>query len=78
MRIGEVARRAGQSIESIRYSERIGLIPAPARAASGYRRFDPAVVRRLQSIQNAQTLTLKWAPGSTMHFGEDKSTGGPT
>lgn len=56
LRIGDVSKRAGISVEAIRYYERLGLIRQAARTASGYRKFDPDVVRRLQFIQRAQVL----------------------
>jgi hypothetical protein len=39
MRIGAIAERSGVLAETIRHYERIGLIPAPARTASGYRHY---------------------------------------
>ncbi len=56
LRIGEVSKRAGISVEAIRYYERLGLIRPAARTESGYRKFDPDVVRRLRFIQRAQAL----------------------
>lgn len=52
--IGEVARLAAVSVDTIRYYERIGLLPAPARTAAGYRKFPNGVVRRLALVKNAQ------------------------
>ncbi|KKM47170.1 hypothetical protein LCGC14_1558990, partial [marine sediment metagenome] len=37
MTIGKVARSSGVSIDTVRYYERQGLIPAPPRKESGYR-----------------------------------------
>ncbi len=42
MRIGEVAKRAGLGIETIRFYERQGLLNEPKRQPSGYRQFDEA------------------------------------
>ena len=56
LKIGEVARRAGVSVEAIRYYERLGLIARAPRTPSGYRKFDPEVLRRLQFVQRAQAL----------------------
>jgi MerR family transcriptional regulator, redox-sensitive transcriptional activator SoxR len=47
--IGEVARRAGVETSTIRYYERVGLLPAPERQ-SGRRRYEPAVVTALAAI----------------------------
>lgn len=56
LKIGHVARTTGLSVEAIRYYERLGLIDEAERTASGYRQFDPGVVRRLRFIQRAQAL----------------------
>ena len=53
---GKLATRTGCNIETIRYYETIGLIPAPARTASGYRCYDNEHVRRLNFIQRAKAL----------------------
>jgi MerR family redox-sensitive transcriptional activator SoxR len=55
--IGEVARATGRTASSIRYYERIGLIPAPARAG-GQRRYPAAVLRTLAVIDTAQRAGL--------------------
>ena len=56
--IGEVARRAGVATSSIRYYERIGLLPAPDRV-SGQRRYDPDVLGKLGFIGVAQSAGFK-------------------
>src|SRR5215216_2904868 len=56
--IGEVARRAGVATSSIRYYERIGLLPKPDRAA-GQRRYDPDVLGKLGFIGVAQSAGFK-------------------
>ena len=53
---GKLATRTGCNIETIRYYEAIGLIPAPARTAAGYRSYDDEHVRRLNFIQRAKSL----------------------
>ena len=53
---GKLATQTGCNIETIRYYEAIGLIPAPARTASGYRNYDDEHVRRLNFIQRAKSL----------------------
>ena len=53
---GRLAARTGCNAETIRYYEKIGLIPAPARNASGYRNYDQEHVRRLNFIQRARSL----------------------
>jgi Hg(II)-responsive transcriptional regulator len=54
--IGQVARRAGVRTDTVRFYERRGLIPAPARRASGYRDFPEDTVRRIRFIKRAQGL----------------------
>jgi len=54
MTIGKVAAMAGVSADTIRYYERVGLLPRPGRTPSGYRQYAPAVVNRLTVIRNAQ------------------------
>ncbi len=53
---GKLAAQTGCNIETIRYYEAIGLIPAPARTASGYRSYDAEHLRRLSFIQHARSL----------------------
>ncbi|OBG27178.1 MerR family transcriptional regulator [Mycobacterium alsense] len=48
--IGEVAREAGIAATTLRYYERIGLVPAPARLG-GQRRYDDSVLARLEVIR---------------------------
>lgn len=56
--IGEVARRAGVATSSIRYYERIGLLPEPARSG-GQRRYDLDAVGKLGFIGVAQSAGFK-------------------
>lgn len=56
MKIGEFARRAGVAIDTVRYYERQGLLPAPARQLSGYRSYQPDDVTRLRFVRRAKTL----------------------
>ena len=58
MRIGELAGRSTVSAKTIRYYEGIGLIPPPARLASGYRNYEPATLDRLAFIRAAQAVGL--------------------
>ncbi|MCI0460819.1 MAG: MerR family DNA-binding protein [Gemmataceae bacterium] len=54
--IGQVARRAGVGIETVRFYERQGLLEEPARRESGYRQYAEAVVARLRFIKRAKEL----------------------
>ncbi len=54
--IGQVARRAGFGIETVRFYERNGLIDEPPRRASRYRQYPESVISRLQFIKRAKQL----------------------
>jgi Hg(II)-responsive transcriptional regulator len=56
MRIGEAAARAAVNAQTLRYYERRGLLPAPARRRSGYREYDRGAVSRVRFIKHAQAL----------------------
>ena len=56
MRIGEVAAESRISVQTVRYYERRGLIPAPERGVSGQRRCGDDVLQRLRFIRRAQEL----------------------
>src|SRR5437764_2920672 len=56
LRAGELARRGGVNLESIRFYERRGLLPRAARSANGYRAFSQEDVARLRFIKRAQEL----------------------
>ena len=58
MRIGEAASRAGITAKTIRFWEDQHLLRAPARTATGYRDYDPAIVERLVFIRHAQAAGL--------------------
>jgi MerR family mercuric resistance operon transcriptional regulator len=53
--IGELATKSGCTIETIRYYERIGLLPAPARRGR-YREYGPEDVGRLGFVRRAREL----------------------
>lgn len=52
--ISETAQQAGLSVDTLRYYEKIGLLPRIAREPSGHRRYDEADLTRLHFIQRAQ------------------------
>ncbi len=54
--IGEVARRADCKVETVRYYERIGILPAPERSAGGQRRYDTEHLKRLNFVRRARGL----------------------
>lgn len=56
LRIGSLAARTGCNIETIRYYERIGLLPKPPRSEGGYRLYEEEHVRRLNFVRRARSL----------------------
>ncbi|MBI3466780.1 MAG: heavy metal-responsive transcriptional regulator [Planctomycetes bacterium] len=54
--IGQVARRAGVGVETVRFYEREGLLAEPPRRESGYRQYGEDIVARLQFIRRAKEL----------------------
>jgi MerR family mercuric resistance operon transcriptional regulator len=56
MRIGEMATSCGCPVETIRYYEKIGLMPPPVRLANGYRSYDDAHRKWLQFILRSRAL----------------------
>lgn len=56
--IGILSKRSGVNVETIRYYERIGLLPAPPRSAGGYRVYSSAHAERLRFVRRARDLGL--------------------
>jgi Cu(I)-responsive transcriptional regulator len=56
MNIGELARVADTKAETIRYYERIGLLPPPPRTAGNYRDYSAEHVRHLSFARRARDL----------------------
>ena len=56
MKISEAASASGCHLETIRYYERIGLMPRPGRTASGYREYSGADVERLRFVTRGRDL----------------------
>jgi DNA-binding transcriptional MerR regulator len=61
LKIGEVSRRSGVGIETLRFYERQGLLGRPARTESGYRLYDESVLEQLEFIKRAQALGFSLA-----------------
>jgi DNA-binding transcriptional MerR regulator len=59
MTISTLARKAGLSPDTLRYYQRIGLLPPPPRTEAGYRLFDDDSLDRLSFIKTAQSLGLR-------------------
>ena len=56
MTIGELSSRTGVNIETIRYYERIGLVPSPPRSAGRHRLYDDGLRQRVSFIRRAREL----------------------
>lgn len=56
MQIGALAKESGVSVQTVRYYERLGLMPAPERKPSKYRVYTQDHMRRLQFILHAKAL----------------------
>lgn len=75
MRIGELAKAAGVGVETIRYYERCGLLPAPARGAGGYRSYGAQDLSRVRFIRRAKTLGFGLDEiGELLALREDEAT----
>jgi len=61
LRIGEVARRAGVTAKAIRFYERGGVLPPPARGGNGYRLYGTDAVEMLAFVKRAGGLGLTLA-----------------
>jgi MerR family mercuric resistance operon transcriptional regulator len=56
MRRGELAQRSGCNIETVRFYEKQGLLPAPPRTAGGHRNYDREHLKRLTFIRRSREL----------------------
>ena len=73
MTIGQVVRQSGIPASTLRYYERIGLLPAPRRV-SGQRRYDPDALKCLAWIQLAQRAGFKITEIKKLLYGFQRST----
>ena len=58
MKIGELAKLTDCQVETIRYYEREGLLPEPARSEGNYRLYTQAHTERLTFIRNCRSLDM--------------------
>ena len=58
MQIGELAQVAQTTVETVRYYEKAGLLPATARTAGNFRVYGPAHLERLRFIRNCRALDM--------------------
>lgn len=61
MRIGELAQLTGVDVETIRYYEKAGLLPPPAREANSYRVYGVQHIERLAFIRHCRALDMSHA-----------------
>jgi DNA-binding transcriptional MerR regulator len=59
MRIGELAERAGTSVKTIRYYDRIGVLRPEERSESGYRLYGEGALDRYRFVRAAQAVGLR-------------------
>jgi Cd(II)/Pb(II)-responsive transcriptional regulator len=58
LRIGDLAKRTGCPVETIRYYEREALLPKPRRTAGNYRLYGGAHIERLSFIRHCRSLDM--------------------
>lgn len=58
MKIGDLAQATLCPVETVRYYEREGLLPAPARSSGNYRLYGPHHVERLRFIRHCRSLDM--------------------
>ena len=56
MRIGEVATEAAVTVDTVRFYERVGVLPPAARTESGYRDYAPGTVERIKLTRELQAI----------------------
>ena len=56
LKIGTVADRCGITVDAVRFYERRGVLPKPARRASGYREYSEATIERIRFVKALQAL----------------------
>ncbi len=66
MQIGDLSRASGVNIETIRYYERIGVLPKPGRQLNGRRTYAEGDARRLGFIRHARDLGFDLAHVRTL------------
>jgi MerR family transcriptional regulator, mercuric resistance operon regulatory protein len=54
--IGALSKKSGVNIETIRYYEKVGVMPAPARSAGGYRIYGSGHLNRLRFVRRSREL----------------------
>jgi DNA-binding transcriptional MerR regulator len=58
LKIGDVARSAGVTVDTVRFYERRGVLPTPMRRESGYRQYSEATIERIRFARSLQALSF--------------------
>ena len=66
MRRGELAQQSGCNIETVRFYEKQGLLPAPPRTAGGHRDYTPEHLKRLTFIRRSRELGFTLGEGRSL------------
>lgn len=66
LRIGDVAKRADVSVDTVRYYERQGLLPVAPRTSAGYRVFTTDAIERVLFIKQAQEVGFSLSEIATL------------
>ena len=61
MKISDLSRATGVEVDTIRYYEKSGLLPPPAREANGYRSYGDAHLERLAFVRHCRALDIPLA-----------------
>ena len=61
MKIHELSKQSGIHLETIRYYEKMGLMPEPKRLANGYRDYDEVSLKQLKFIKTCRALDFSLA-----------------
>ena len=56
MKIGQIAQEAGGSVDTVRFYERVGVLPQPERRPSGYREYQPETIDRIKLTRELQAI----------------------
>jgi Cd(II)/Pb(II)-responsive transcriptional regulator len=75
LKIGELATHCGVALETIRYYEKIGLLPLPHRAANGYRVYGTAHIEQLAFIRHCRALDMPLSDIAALQQFADEPSG---
>jgi DNA-binding transcriptional MerR regulator len=56
VKIGQIAKESGVSVDTVRFYERVGVLPPAARRPSGYREYAPETVERIRLTRELQSI----------------------